>query len=116
MPFGERKHAPIAAEDQARVIAIILEHPSAHTGKTYQLFGPKEYTYAEAFAKISDILERKIIYERIPLEAFRKQWVKRDSPFVSQHLFEVAQDHAAGVFSGPNAVIDNIPVHTPMCL
>src|SRR5260221_12543464 len=34
MPFGESKHAPIAAEDQARVIASILEHPSAHQGKT----------------------------------------------------------------------------------
>ena len=116
MPFGESKHAPIAAEDQARLIASILEHPSAHTGKTYQLFGPKEYTYAEAFAKISDILGRKIIYERIPLEAFRKQWVKRDSPFVAQHLFEVAQDHAAGVFSGTNGVIENITGHKPMGL
>src|SRR5258708_4040116 len=53
MPFGESKHAPIAAEDQARLIVSILENPSAHQGKTYQLFGPKEYTYAEAFAKIS---------------------------------------------------------------
>jgi uncharacterized protein YbjT (DUF2867 family) len=34
-----------AAEDVARVIVSILENPSAHKGKTYQLFGPKEYTY-----------------------------------------------------------------------
>src|SRR5258708_29527270 len=54
MPFGESKHAPIAAEDQARLIASMLEHPSAHKGKTYQLFGPKEYTYAEAFARRND--------------------------------------------------------------
>ena len=116
MPFGESKHAPIAAEDQARVIASILENPSAHKGKPYQLFGPKEYTYAEAFAKISDILGRKIIYERIPLEAFREQWEKRGSPFLAQHLFEVAQDHAAGVFSGTNGVIENITGHKPMGL
>src|SRR5579859_1410624 len=114
MPFGESKHAPIAAEDQARLIASILENPSAHQGKTYQLFGPKEYTYAEAFAKISEILGRKIIYERIPLEAFREQWEKRRSPFLAQHLFEVAQDHAAGVFSGTNGVIENITGHKPM--
>ena len=56
MPFGESKHAPIAEEDQARVIVSILENPSAHKGKTYQLFGPKEYTYPEAFAVISAIL------------------------------------------------------------
>src|SRR5438128_3633634 len=41
MPFGESKHAPLAAEDQARLIATILVNPSTHRGKTYQLFGPK---------------------------------------------------------------------------
>src|SRR5713226_5280747 len=75
LPFGENKHAPIAAEDQARLIASILENPSVHTGKIYRLFGPKEYTYAEAFEKISQILGHKIKYERISLEAFHEQWV-----------------------------------------
>ena len=116
MPFGESKHAPIAAEDQARLIVSILEHPSAHQGKTYQLFGPKEYTYAEAFAKISEILGQKITYERIPYEMFREQWLKRRDPFFAQHIFEVAQDHAAGVFSGTDEVIENITGHKPMGL
>jgi uncharacterized protein YbjT (DUF2867 family) len=116
MPFGESKHAPIAAEDQARLIVSILENPSAHQGKTYQLFGPKEYTYAEAFAKISEILGRHITYERIPYEVFREQWPKMRDPFFAQHLFEVAQDHAAGVFSGTDEVIENITGHKPMGL
>src|SRR5262245_18953801 len=30
VPFGTGKHAPIAAEDQGRVIAGILENPAAH--------------------------------------------------------------------------------------
>jgi len=116
MPFGESKHAPIAAEDQARVIASILEHPSAHQGKTYRLFGPKEYTYAEAFEKISQILGRQIKYERISLEAYHEQVVKRRNPFVAQHLVEVAKDHAAGVFSGTDEVIENITGQPPMGL
>jgi NAD(P)H dehydrogenase (quinone) len=68
MPFGESKHAPIAAEDIAHVIVNILENPSAHKVKTYQLFGPKEYTCPEAVAEISAILGHKITYERISLE------------------------------------------------
>ena len=36
-----------------------LEQSSAHAGKIYQLFGPKEYTYDEAFEMISQILGRK---------------------------------------------------------
>jgi NAD(P)H dehydrogenase (quinone) len=116
MPFGESKHAPIAAEDRARLIASILENPSAHQGKTYQLFGPKEYTYAEAFEKISQILGRQIKYERISLEAYHEQVVKRRNPFVAQHLVEVAKDHAAGVFSGTDEVIEKITGQPPMGL
>ncbi len=116
MPFGESKHAPIAAEDQARLIVSILENPSAHKGKTYQLFGPKEYTYPEAVAEISAILGHKITYERISLEAFREQWLKRRDPFFAQHIFEVAQDHAADLFSGTDEVIEKITGHKPMGL
>jgi NAD(P)H dehydrogenase (quinone) len=119
MPFGESKHAPIAAEDVARVIVSILENPSAHKGKTYQLFGPKEYTYPEAVAEISTILGHKITYERISLEAFSEWGLKRSrkrSPFFAQHVFEVAQDHAAGVFSGTDEVIEKITGHKPMGL
>jgi NAD(P)H dehydrogenase (quinone) len=114
MPFGESKHAPIAAEDQARLIVSILENPSAHRGKTYQLFGPKEYTSPEAVAEISAVLGHKITYERISLEAFREWGLKLGGPFLAQHLFEVAQDHAAGVFSGTDEVIEKITGHKPM--
>jgi NAD(P)H dehydrogenase (quinone) len=116
MPFGESKHAPIAAEDQARLIVSILENPSAHRGRTYQLFGPKEYTSPEAVAEISAVLGHKITYERISLEAFREWGLKLGGPFLAQHLFEVAQDHAAGVFSGTDEVIEKITGHKPMGL
>jgi len=115
MPFGESKHAPITAEDQARVIVSILENPSAHKGKTYRLFGPKEYTWPEAVAKISAILGHNT-YERISLEAFREWGLKRRGPFFAQHVFEVAQDHAAGITSGTDDVIEKITGHKPMGL
>jgi hypothetical protein len=34
--------------------------------------------------------------------------------FFAQHVFEVAQDHAAGVFSGTDEVIEKITGHKPM--
>jgi uncharacterized protein YbjT (DUF2867 family) len=117
LPFGdEGKHAPIAAEDQARLIASMLEQPSAHRGKTYRLFGPKEYTYPEAVARISEMLGQEVKYERIPLEAYHEQMVKRRGPFVAQHLVEVAKDHAAGVFSGTDDVIEQMTGQPPMGL
>jgi hypothetical protein len=41
---------------------------------------------------------------------------KKRSPFFAQHVFEVAQDHAAGVFSGTDDVIEKITGHKPMGL
>src|SRR5262249_29145977 len=117
LPFGdEGKHAPIAAEDQARVIANSLEQPSAHEGETYRLFGPKEYTFLEAVAKNSEVLGREVKYERIPLDAYHEQMVKRLGPFLAQYIIEVAKDHAAGVFSGTDEVIENITGQPPMGL
>jgi NAD(P)H dehydrogenase (quinone) len=117
LPFGdEGKHAPIATEDQARLIASILEQPSAHRGKTYRLFGPKEYTFPAAVARISEMLGREVKYERIPLEAYHEQMEKRRGPFVAQHLVEVAKDHAAGVFSGADDVVEQVTGKPPMGL
>jgi NAD(P)H dehydrogenase (quinone) len=39
-PFANGRHAPIAGEDQGRVIAGLLENRRGHEGKVYPLFGP----------------------------------------------------------------------------
>jgi NAD(P)H dehydrogenase (quinone) len=65
------------------------------------------------------LLGHKITYERISLEAFREWGLKSSrerSPFFAQHVFEVAQDHAAGVFSGTDEVIEKITGRKPMGL
>jgi NAD(P)H dehydrogenase (quinone) len=116
LPFGESKHAPITEEDQARVITSILENPSAHQGKTYDLFGPKEYTYPETFELIAQILGRKITYQKISYEEYYEQLARWRGPFFAQHIVEVAKDHAAGVFSGTNDVIEKITGQAPMGL
>jgi uncharacterized protein YbjT (DUF2867 family) len=56
VPFGTGRHAPIAAEDQARVIAGILENPTAHRSHVYPLFGPVQFTYAEIAQVLSRVL------------------------------------------------------------
>ena len=38
-PFGTGKHAPVAAEDQARVIVGILEDPAPHRGRSTRCMG-----------------------------------------------------------------------------
>ena len=139
LPFGTGRHAPIAAEDQGRVIAGILEDPEPHRGKVYPLFGPVEYSYAEIAQVLSRVLGREIEYKQVSFEDFRK-FRKGEGPkptaqraaadddreraaklaagndFLFQHLREVVIDHQNGVFEGTNDLVEKLGGHPPLTL
>src|SRR6478672_3928154 len=71
VPFGTGKHAPIAAKDQGRVIAGILEDPPPHKGGIYPLYGPVEVTYQETAQVLSRVLGKPVEYRLIGFEEFR---------------------------------------------
>jgi NAD(P)H dehydrogenase (quinone) len=123
VPFGTGKHAPIAAEDQGRVIAGILEDPAAHKGKTYPLFGPVEYTYEETAQVLSRVLGRPVQYKQVAFEEFqeafeaaRKTTGRPVNDFLYQHLREVAIDHQNGIFAGTNDLVEKLGGRPPMTL
>jgi uncharacterized protein YbjT (DUF2867 family) len=108
--FGTGKHAPIAAEDQARVIAGILEDPATHNGKVYPLFGLVEYTYRETAQVLSRVLGKSVEYKQVDFEEFKttlqaggKASAKGrfGNDFLFQHLREVAIDHQNGIRGYP---------------
>jgi NAD(P)H dehydrogenase (quinone) len=122
VPFGTGKHAPIAAEDQGRVIAGILEDPAPHKGGIYPLFGPVEYTYAETAQLLSRVLGKPVQYRQVDFEEFSKvlqssgKNAGRDNSFLFQHLKEVAIDHQNGVFEGTNDLVEKLGGRPPMAL
>ena len=109
-PFGDGRHAPISTDDQGRVIAHILDNPSAHGGKTYTLHGPVEMNHDQIAAAMSDVLGAKIEYAPLSIEEFRHemQHTYKFNPFLVQHLVEVAQDYQNGVFAGTNDVVEQV--------
>src|SRR5260370_17743070 len=66
--FGSGRDAPIAAEDKARVIAGILENPTAHRRHVYPLFGPVELTYAEIAQVLSRVLKKDVQYKQVSID------------------------------------------------
>jgi uncharacterized protein YbjT (DUF2867 family) len=140
VPFGTGKHAPIAAEDQGRVIAGILEDPAPHKGAIYPLFGPVEYTYAETAQVLSRVLGKSVEYKQVGFDAFlgmlksgRPNPVEGASSrnlygdlgskpngfgdsFTVQHLKEVAIDHQNGIFEGTNDLVEKLGGRPPMTL
>jgi NAD(P)H dehydrogenase (quinone) len=139
VPFGTGKHAPIAAEDQGRVIAGILEDPAPHKGAIYPLFGPVEYTYQETAQLLSRVLGKDVRYKQVDFDEYL-QTVKSggrkpgsgesamtlygelerkpgsgDSFFI-QHIKEVVIDHQNGVFEGTNDLVEKLGGHPPLTL
>ena len=137
-PFNTTgRHAPVAAEDQARLIVGILQHPTAHVGKTYQLFGPVELTHPEIAAIISRMIGKEVSYQQVPIEQFFEIVSSRPNgraqntgmamysdpgpftagspkPFLMQHLREGAIDHSKGILAGTNNYIAEIGGRQPM--
>src|SRR6201997_561481 len=55
-PLADVRHAPIAAADQAKVIAGILQTPDPHDRQIYPLFGADELDWYAIAAKVQDTL------------------------------------------------------------
>jgi NAD(P)H dehydrogenase (quinone) len=114
LPYGDGRHAPIAGEDQARLIAAVLAQPSGHIGKTYPLFGPVELDQHQIADEISAVLGRKIVYRPSTIEQYRQHLEKYDLPeFAIQHFLAIAIDYQNGIFSGADGVIGDITGRAP---
>jgi NAD(P)H dehydrogenase (quinone) len=114
LPYGTGRHAPISAQDQARVIAALLAQPSEHIGKTYPLYGPVELSQQEIADVVSNVLDRKVVYSPASMEQYREHLAKYGLPeFLIQHFVEVAIDYQNGIFAGTNDVIERITGKAP---
>ncbi len=115
LPFGKARYAPIAAEDQGRVIARILEAPAEHAGKVYPLYGPEELSQYDTAELLTEALGRKITYVEMEIAPFEQALSERGfTPHFIQHIAEVAQDCRDGVFSGTNDLVERLTGQKPL--
>ena len=132
LPFGTGKHAPITAEDQARVITAILLSPEEHQGNIYPLYGDKEYTFAEITAEISNVIGKPLRYQQVDAWELKRlvtpaqsqagepdkprRELARHTDTLWQHFEEIAKDHQAGIFAGTNDLVQKIGGRPPKSL
>ena len=115
LPLGHGRHAPIAAEDQAHVIAAILEDPQPHAGATYPLHGPVEMDHSEIAKEFSMVLGRPVTYEPITYDDFAARLSAAGfGDHLIQHLRHVSQDYQHGLFAGTNDIVERIGHTTPV--
>lgn len=115
LPFADARHAPIAAGDQAKVIAAVLEDPAPHAGRIYPLYGAVELDHYEIAAAMTRALGREVTYVPVGLDEFEAILDKRGaSPHLIQHLLAVAIDYRNGVFAGMNDLVKEIGGDDPL--
>lgn len=115
LPFGDGRHAPIAAQDQAKVIAAILQNPAPHNRQVYPLFGAHELNHDEIAAQMSEALGISVRYESFDIPAFDAAMAAGGRPdFFIQHMSNVAQDYRDGLFAGENNLVEVISGSAPL--
>jgi NAD(P)H dehydrogenase (quinone) len=109
LPFGDGRHAPIAAEDQARVITAILADPAPHAGQSYPLFGPTEMNHHQIAEEMSKALGKPVTYQPVSIDEFTERLRSRGyHEHTIQHLRSVAIDYRNGVFAGTNDIVRSV--------
>lgn len=80
LPHGNKKHAPVTAEDISRVVVGILTNPKPHMGKTYTVTGQKALSQSEIAEVIGNVLGKPVEYVDIPLEHWEQAMADRGHP------------------------------------
>lgn len=109
MPVGKGRHSPIAADDQGRVIAKLLQSSDDHIGATIPISGPVEMDHEQMAAELSEALGRTIVFHDIPVaeyvESLRDMGVP---PYVVQHLGGAMVDYQNGHMSGADDNVEKL--------
>ncbi len=114
LPYGDERHAPVAAADIARVAAGVLASPASHVGERYVVTGPHNMTLSEVAKVLSEELGRSIEYVDLPNESWGQALLGLGHPeFLVTHLQAVADDHKRGVFSAVTDVVERIGGRAP---
>jgi NAD(P)H dehydrogenase (quinone) len=72
-PFGSARTSPISASDVARVVSTILEDPTGHRGKVYELTGPRSEDMNEIAKEYAIALNRPVKYVDTPYDKWLKE-------------------------------------------
>ena len=87
LPMGGGKTSPISAVDVARAVSVVLDDPTPHIGKIYNLTG-FESADLEHYARVfSEALGRTIRYRDVPLSGWSEKLLGAGMPVhVAKHL------------------------------
>ena len=118
LPYGAAKHAPVAADDIARVVSGVLADPAPYVGERLVVTGPKSVSVQEMAAAIGREIGKPVTYVDLPIDQWEQLLVERVGvpEYLAKHLAAVAQDHKDGVFDAATDVVERVSGRPPISL
>ncbi len=118
LPYGDERHAPVAASDIARVVVGLLTDPEPHVGARHVLTGPKNMTVSEMASVLGQELGTTVEYVDLPVDMWGDviSGVDGMNEFLVTHLKAVAVDHQNGIFSAETDLVERIGGQPPQSL
>src|SRR5499425_1667396 len=97
LPMGGGKTSPISAVDVARAVSVVLDDPTPHIGKIYNLTG-FESADLEHYARVfSEALGRTIHYRDVPLSGWSEKLLGAGVPaHIVKHLSVMTEMNKQG--------------------
>jgi uncharacterized protein YbjT (DUF2867 family) len=116
LPFGTGRTSPVAADDVARVVATILRDPGQHTGKVYELTGPRALDMTELAQEYSKALGRTVTYRDVPLEWWRTEVLANAHlpQHTEQHIATMAKLHHDNRYDRATADVERLTGQPPL--
>lgn len=109
LPTGDAVEAFVDAGDIADVVVAALTD-DRHTGRTYELSGPRLLSFGEAAAALSEATGREIRYVRVTAEEFRAFLAEHGLPVDFADLFTAILDgRNAHLVNGVEEVLGRKP-------
>ena len=117
LPMGSGKTSPISALDVARAVSIVLENPTPHIGRIYNLTG-LESADLEHYARVfSEALGRTIRYRDVPLAGWSEKLLAAGVPaHIVKHLSVMAELNKQGRYDRMTDDLFNLTGRKPISM
>jgi uncharacterized protein YbjT (DUF2867 family) len=102
LPAGAVPEPFVDVEDVADAAAAVLSDPAAHTGRVYELTGPRALTFAEAVELISRAAGRPLTYRQVSPAQYAADLVAQGAgPEDAEHVAEMFVLMERGLLATP---------------
>ncbi|WP_439689700.1 NmrA family NAD(P)-binding protein [Curtobacterium sp. SP.BCp] len=116
-PAADGAMAAVARADVARVATAVLQAPTSHLDRTYELTGPAAITLAQAAATVSEVRGRGVTYHSETLDeayASRARW--EPAPWQADAWVSTYTAIAEGALAHVSGDVERVTGRRPMSL